>query len=849
VVPMTRPSTLRTENTQSLAGRITESLSRTLIQAGVRLWRSPAFTSFALLSFALSVGIAAVLYSAIFSVVWPPSGIPDPSGVAVLVDAGAHGTEIAWRGALSLDDFEQARTSSPDLSDLSAARTAAKSVELPDGLTALQIEAVTGGYFSALGIRAQVGRVLVPSDDVPNSMPAAVLSAKAWRTHFAADLGVVGRSLRIGQSTFEVVGVADDGFEGLRTRFAPRVEAWIPLGKAGNDASRSAPVTVVRHLSAGQSIAGLSSQVAAIGNQLDVINGRRRESSEGTVVAVPRQWQAVTLSQATGGAAAALAPLGVIGVVLVTLVLAVACTNLSNLVLARIHIRRHDTAVRRALGATRGRLVADDMAEGFCLAVVGTLGATVVGRILLSQLASVVVPIAPGKLVALEPTLNTPLLAFAAMTTCVCLLATNAWPALRHSEIDDRESLTTGRSAVGNLNFRQRSRLIGYQVAVSAALLMAAGVCVRVVAASMRHDSGVDVPRLVLGTMDFRQDAWPENRARATVAVLAAAQVPGLDSIAISSGLPFGALATPIASVIARQDGTATPRISVYTPLLAATPSIFKTLGVHITRGRAFDDRDGAASQPVVVVSEHTAVQAFGSIDVVGRQLIMKNYLNMADRRSSWVLTVIGVASNTDSELLYRRRSGVIYVPLAQHYEPSLTLVGRTTARAPAGPAVLRSLAGRVDPDLPLTDVGSGPDLLTGAYVMLRIVSWLAGGLAAVAAGLAMLGLYGLLSALVHDRTRELGVRVALGADQRSIRWLILREGGTPVVRGLAIGLLVSLLARTMIRAAFDAPFSRADLAICAVTLVAYLPVTVLACAVPSRRAVRVDPNEALRNL
>jgi hypothetical protein len=287
----------------------------------------------------------------------------------------------------------------------------------------------------------------------------------------------------------------------------------------------------------------------------------------------------------------------------------------------------------------------------------------------------------------------------------------------------------------------------------------------------------------------------------------------------------------------------------VSAPLLAASPSIFKTLAVPIVRGRAFDVRDTAASAPVVVVSERTARQVFGTAEAVGRELLLRNGINMSDATSVKSLSVIGVAADTDAQQRDSREIGVVYVPLSQHYEPTLVLVGRTPGDPADAVAKLQALARRVDPNLVLDRPGPAAFVLTGAYVLLDTVSDVAGWLAVLAMVLAMAGLFGVLSHLVAGRTREMGVRLALGAEPARLRRLILRDGLSPVTGGVVMGLLIGLLVRQGLSAAYNTPLSASDAIVFTLAPLPILISAIVACYWPARRASLVDPNVALREL
>jgi hypothetical protein len=282
--------------------------------------------------------------------------------------------------------------------------------------------------------------------------------------------------------------------------------------------------------------------------------------------------------------------------------------------------------------------------------------------------------------------------------------------------------------------------------------------------------------------------------------------------------------------------------------LLAATPSIFDTLGVAVVRGRGFDTRDAAGTPAVVVVSELTARQLFGSREAVGRQIRMAASENVRVLDADDTFTVIGVAADTDAEARGSRRAGVVYRPLAQRADPMLYVVGRADDPADlAGP--LKTLTRRVDPDLTVDRIGSASFVLAGAYALAGVVSRAASALAILAIALSMAGLFGVLSHVVSRRTREMGIRAALGADPRRLRLAVFGDGLRPVVTGLVLGMSLGALARWLLRTQLGAALTMEDLL---VFVAAPLPIALagwVACYWPARRASRVTPNIALRDL
>jgi hypothetical protein len=321
---------------------------------------------------------------------------------------------------------------------------------------------------------------------------------------------------------------------------------------------------------------------------------------------------------------------------------------------------------------------------------------------------------------------------------------------------------------------------------------------------------------------------------------------PAFASGAVTSGLPFGTTYTPAIELTTPEKPFGAGHADYEdAPLVASTPSVFPTLGVPILRGRAFDARDVAGAAPVAVISERTARDVFGSIDVIGRQCVFRPYVR--PQAALEQVTVIGVAGDTDTQRRGSRRLGAVYVPLAQHFEPNLAFVGRTDGDPVDLIEPMRTLAQRADPDLVLDHPSTATLVVTGQSVLIGIVSRLAGGLAVLAMTLGMAGLFGVISHLVARRTREMGLRMALGAPPGHIRAMVLRDGFEPVLSGIIMGYLIAVAVRMILR--FADPFTLQEALVFLVAPFPILAATFMACYWPARKASRVDPNVALREL
>jgi putative ABC transport system permease protein len=419
-------------------------------------------------------------------------------------------------------------------------------------------------------------------------------------------------------------------------------------------------------------------------------------------------------------------------------------------------------------------------------------------------------------------------------------------PVLQSTRVDLRSVLAAdGGGTVAR--WRGRRYLIAMQVSVSVLLVAVAALYAGEMLRQSRIDTGMGLEKLALAQVDFGSQRYDEDRARqiAEEALRQIAVRPGVAAVSVSSGLPAG-LTTNSGATVTQVD--ASHRVDV--AFVAGTPGVFDTLGVRIRRGRAFDSRDTHGRAPVVLLSEFAAGQLFPGSDPVGRDVIFKRRRAGGEtERPPVTLTVIGVTADTDAREVGRRAYGVAYLPLDQHYEPGLVLAARVSTEPQAFVGPLRAAIASVDPGLAVVQTGTGLALAGPDTTFARIVSSSASLLGLTALVLALAGLSGVLSQVVAGRTREIGVRLALGAGASDVRRMVIAEGLRPVVMGLVAGLGFGLIARAAVQPFFLRLLPATDVTLMILLPALFLGAGFVACYAPARRASRIDPNVALRNL
>ena len=838
--------------------------------AARRLAATPLFTVFAVLSLAIGLSVTTAAFSVVSSLLFATSGISNEERLVSVVTAW-DGRLV--NGGISTADVEDLRASQRSLASLTAYTLFRPSVATPAGTDLMRAEAVDGAYFQTLGVQPLLGRAIA-SADVAGRTRVAVVSYALWTRRFAADPALVGKILRTGGEPFEVVGVTPKDFRGFGGPFEA-THLWVPVtavpehfaaGMAWGDRERPR-FMVVGRLTEQTPVTTASAEVAAIGSSLD---GSRPKPAK--YPGPPqRAWSARPVAEERAEETIAWR-FGVALVALVALVLVVACTNLANLMMARGVSRRQEFAVRRALGASRWRLVREQLSESAWLAVLGAG----TGWLLFTALASALdldIPIAGKLLISFRPVLDPTVLAVAGLALGLSLLVFGLEPAIQLTrERELRGGLAASAGSVGLPKAQRQRALVRAQVAISTGFFILAALAVRYTVKEASHDSGVDLDRLAVATMNFWAQQWDEPRARRAVARVLEElqQEPGVTSAAVATGVPFGSSMTPMYTMSTPDKPLTSGGTFRWGPGIAATPRVFQTLGIEILRGRGFDDRDDAGAAPVAVVSESIALNLYGTLDVAGRQMVIKTR-NAAQLPRSVArklalpsrvpvaplsdapetVTIVGVAANTDVGQLFSDRRDAIYLPLAQ--QPGALPFAIALVRTDGDPYVavrsVRDAIGRADPDLAIESSGTGLGTLGGPAVFLRAATGFATGLGGITLLLAMVGLYGVQSHGVAHRTREIGLRMSFGATATQIRTLVLRDGYRPVWQGLVLGLCIGFVGRGLVRAFL---WEKVELVDAWMILAVPTPMTLaafLACWWPARRASQVDPNVALRHL
>ncbi len=799
------------------------------IRYGLRtLRRTPGFTAAALLTLALGIGANTAIFTIVNAVLLRPLPYFEPDRLVTVGDRTPAGyssnvgftTLIDWRErSRNFEQFALMRGWQPTLVVNGEA----------ERLAAVR---VSWNYFDMMGVRAALGRGFTEAEDHPNTWRVLVLSDGLWRRRFNADPSIVGRTITMNDREYRIVGVMPAGFEPLDAIHYYRVAAdmWAPIGYevGGDSACRSC-----QHLRAfGRLKPGVS--VAQATAEMNVIReAMRREHpqdyEEGSIAIVP-------LRDALTGRVrpALLVLLGAVGFVLL-----IACANVANLLLARSVARQRELTLRTVLGASRARIARQLLTESMMLSSAGAMLGLGLAAMGVRGLAAVA-PVSLPRFDAVA--IDAGVLAFTAIVAVATGVLFGLVPAWRGASSASQTLAIDSRTSVGGSG-RVRAALVIADLVLALILLAGAGLMLRTMASLTRTSPGFTTERILtlqfsLGGKAYAEDPAVvafQNRVLERLRAL-----PGVESAALADEVPFGGdydCRGFHAQGRMKANTVDDPCIERY----GVTPDYARLMGIPLRRGRFISAEDTSASQPVLVVSESTAKLVWGSDDPIGSQVRLGGPTD-----PPWY-TVVGVVGDVHHEDVTQPVTAAMYTAETQFTDSSLFAIVKASAGDPVSlTAPVRQVLRELDASVPVYGIATLPALVQQSSAQRLFVMQLLAGFATVAVFLAAIGLYGVVSYGVAQRTREVAVRVALGAQRRDVFRLVLWRGLGLVGIGVAIG-LVSALAATRFLGTLIFGVSPVDpptflSAAALLTLVA-----LAAHVVPIRRALRIDPAQALR--
>ena len=800
------------------------------VRVAVRaLLENPVFALTAVGVLALGIGANSAVFGLVDQALLSPPGISSPERV------------VAVRAKYLKLNLPSIPVSGPDFRDLHAARDTFERAAVmqqndltysPGGTPrVLRGAQVSREWFDVFGATPALGRTFVEEEDRPDGQPAVVLSDAAWQRLFGGDPRIVGRTMVIDDRPAKVVGVMRPDF-----RWPREVDAWVPLrlpaAESTDEYRFNEHLTSVARLRPGTTVAGANARIDTIAGLV------RNTPGEAGDYAKASQWGmfAMAFTDYVAGDSKK-AMLVLVGAV--SFVLLIACANIAALMVARAASRSREAAVRAALGAGRWRLIRQTMAESGVLAAVGGvagLAAAYAGMRLMLAVAPA------GSVVGLQPAINVPVSIFTLGIAVLSALLFALAPAWQVTRVDPADHLKAAGRNAGGGRHRQRLRagLVVAETALAMVLLVGAGLLIRSLGKVQEVTPGFEPRGLVLGGVMLPDREYPNPEARvafyrALVDRLKAS--PAVSSAAAASPLPFaGSDSTASFEIEGQALGPNEP--GPHGRVRVVSPGYFATLGIRLVKGRVFTDDDRIGTAGVVVIDENLAAQYWPGQDPVGKRV----------RRGSsgpW-LTIVGVVGHVlHTSLAGESDKGTYYACLYQRPVPGSWIVARMRSDSTSASVISAAISG-IDPTLPTQRAGTMAALVDQSLGPRRFVVSLLGFFAAVALVMAALGLYGVTSYSVAQRTQEMGIRMALGADARSVVGLVLRQGAALALAGGAIGVAGSLALNRLIASQLYnvGPFDPMTFAAMAGVLMA---TAVAAAYVPARRASRIDPLRALR--
>ncbi|HEV2915216.1 MAG TPA: ABC transporter permease [Pyrinomonadaceae bacterium] len=802
------------------------------LRYGLRtLSKTPGFTLAAVLALSLGIGANSAIFSVANAVLLRPLPYHEPERLVMIY------------GNLFKPGLDEIGASPPEVKDYrEQAHVFERLACYTEGGFNLsgegEPERISGAFVSAdlfpvLGVGPFVGRTFNVEEDQPGSDQVVVLSHKLWQRRFNADPGVVGKSIGINGKSLTVIGVMPAGFQFPDSE----IEIWKPLALDAEDWSENSRgshyLNVIARLKPGVTQAQAQTEVQNIAERIRQQHSENYDNGFGAKI-VSRHEQVVGQIRPV-----LLILLGAVGFVLL-----IACANVANLLFARAATREREMAIRTALGAGRGRIIRQLLTESLLLAVAG--GA--LGLLLALWGVDLLVALAPNDIPRLgEVGLDLRVLGFTVMVSLVTGVLFGLAPALRLSKPDLQESLKDGARGAGEGFRRQRMRnlLVVSEVALSLVLLIGAGLMIRSFIQVQKISPGFNPERVLTMRLSLPQSKYAEpqqQRAFFRQLVGRVEALPGVESVGAVNFLPLSKTGNMWSFAIEGRGNAVGPNLN----FRMISPDYFRTIGIPLKRGRQLTEQDREGAPPVAVINETMARTFFPGEDPIGKRL------KLASESSPFPwLSIVGVVGDVRHYGLDEEAKPELYVsylqPLLPNFNVSSLFLAVRTGAEPAGlTAAVRKEVAALDKDQPIADIKTMEARLSDSVAPRRFNMLLLGIFAALALALSIVGIYGVMSYAVTQRTHEIGVRMALGAQTRDVLRLVVGQGMILALAGVALGLVGAFaLTRVMTSLLFGvSPSDPTTFALVAIVLAA---VALVACLIPARRATRIDPMEALR--
>ena len=802
------------------------------IRYGVRgLLKHPGFTAIVVFTLALGIGASTAIFSVVDSVLLRRLPYHTAERIVAIQELDREGK----RGQTTSANFLDWRAQNTVFEHLAAIKTTTANLALSDQAERIDLAQTNTNFFDVFAITPQYGRLFIPQDEEAGHAPVVIVSHSLWQRRFGADPSLVGKPITLNGTNYSVIGIAPPGFQ-----YPNKTELWLPPARLAPELYPGHDVTQTRRMGYLAAVAllkpGVSLQQAAA--EMETITARLRQQYPDSNN--NRFNRVVSLHEHLVGDTNKLLWL-LLGAV--TFVLLIGCANVANLLLASGASRQKEMAIRAALGASRLRVMRQLFTESTILALVG--GA--VGLLVAVWGLAAITKLLPADFPRLsEIQMDLRILGFTFAASVLTGILFGLAPALQISRPDVQEAIReTGRGTSGSRRQnRFRQALIVVEVALSVVLLVGAGLLFRSFIRLQSVNTGFSSEQVLTARLT---PAGPGYRNNADLAkfynqvIEKTSTLPGVQAAGIINTLPLEKGPTSGFRVEGRPVTTPDQWPSVNYRVVS--PDYFSAMGVPVLQGRTYTDRDDENAPRVMIVNQQLARQTFPDENPIGKRITFGNTDENGQPR--W-FEIVGVVANVRSLELREEPTAELYFSVLQDFWPTMSLVVRSSVEPASLGTSVRQIVNEVDRSVPVANVKTMDHIVSESITQPRFNLFLLGLFSAVAMVLSAAGIYGVTAYAVTQRTHELGIRIALGAQVSDVLKMILGQGMAVIAVGLALGLVAALALMRLLRSLLFGVGENDPLTFVAITVVLLL-VALIACYIPARRATKVDPLEALR--
>ena len=811
------------------------------IKYGVRmLTKNLAVTAVAVLTLALGIGANAAIFSGVSAFILRPLPVPDAHQLVRPVELAE---DRGISDELSYPDFVDYRNQATVFEAMSAEDMVPVALDSESQSDVIWGQVVSGSYFDVVRIKPIMGRTFTPEEDnAVGANPVVVIGQNLWQRRFGSDPDIVGKTIRLSNRGYQVIGVAPESFTG--SKFALSMDFWIPMAMV--EELRRSPdllkdrdshwMNVLARLKPGVTLDQATAEMQAIAARLNQTypNERANNTSAKVSTEMDGRWEEAATTIKSGGA---------IAMAIVGLILLIACANVANLMLARAAARRKEIGIRLALGASRIRLVRQLLTESLLLSLLGgTLGLLLAFWV--TDLMTGFVPVLQYNIVENFFAIDTRALVFTLVISLATGLIFGLAPAW-HSSNPDVVPVLKGDLDAGQRGKRRRlslrSALVVVQVALSLAVLVCGGLFVKSFRQAQTMDPGFATRNALIATLNPELVGYDSERSRNFFlqAIERASTLPGVEAAAAARLLPLGDSSNSSGPIL--KEGETLARGSAGRNIMnnVISAGYFNAMQIPIVEGRDFDDRDHTKSQRVVIINQQMAEILWPGESAVGKRILIG-----ADSRD--LIEVVGVVKTGKYRNLAEDPKPYFYHPMTQRRPASMNLIMRTSVDPRGVAGAIRKEMQNIDRSVPVASVKTMTDHLTYALWAPNMAASFSLAFGVLAILLSAVGLYSVMAYVVSQRTREVGIRMALGANRADVMKMITVQGMRLAVIGVGIGLLLSLgLARAL--SSLLIGVSGYDVTTFVIVPALLVFVAFIACYLPARRATKIDPLVALR--